>query len=254
MRGVRDELMATEYDRRCARDFAMLRSRVDRYFMELNTSCPYGLPNRACFYQALFGPLTDRAMELFLAAGYRRNGNCLYTMHCRQCRACIPIRMRPSAFVPNRNQRRTARRNKDLTVSFQPVRMDSEHLELCSRFLDSRYPQEQNSSEGYYGGFFCNTIVNSMCIDFRLEDRLVAGSIVDLGENWMNAVYFFFDPDEAKRSLGTFNILTLVNTCLEMNIDFLYLGYFIEEVGAMRYKKHFRPHQLLLGESWQVVV
>jgi arginine-tRNA-protein transferase len=92
-----------------------------------------------------------------------------------------------------------------------------------------------------------------MCIDFRLDGRLVASSIVDLGANWMNAVYFYFDPDENKRSLGTFNIMSLVNTCLEMGMDFLYLGYFIEGVGAMSYKQNFHPHQLFLNNQWRLI-
>lgn len=246
-------MVGREYDQRCATEFSLLRRRVDRYFVELNTGCPYGLAYRACFYQALFGPLTDRTMELFLAAGYRRNGNCLYTMHCRQCRGCVPIRLITGKFQPNRNQKRAWKRNSDLDVTFRPVQPDAEHLDLCERFLQQRYPQEQNSGDSYYNGFFCNTIVNSMSIDFRLKGRLVGSSIVDLGENWMNAVYFYFDPKEDKRSLGTYNIMTLVTTCLEMGIDFLYLGYYIEGIRAMSYKKNFRPHQLLQNHEWHDV-
>lgn len=244
--------MTTDYDQRCLADFAALRTRVDRYFVELNIECPYGLPYIACFYQAMFGPLTDRAMELFLAAGYRRNGNCLYTMHCRECSACIPIRLKPRLFNTNRNQRRVLKKNSDLEVSISRVEMDSEHLELCSRFLQVRYPHEHNTAEGYYGGFFCNSIVDSARVDFRLDGRLLGGSIIDLGENWMNAVYFYFDPDESARSLGTFNILKLVNMCLEFDIEYLYLGYYIKRVSAMRYKQNFKPHELLVQGRWQL--
>lgn len=227
-----------------------LQHRVDRYFVELKTECPYGLPHIARFYQAMFGPLTDRAMELFLAAGYRRNGNCLYTMHCRECRQCIPIRLRPKIFQPNRNQRRIQQRNSDIEVRFDKVHMDRENLDLCGRFLEERYPQEYNSADGYYGGFFCNSIVDSMRVEFRLDGRLVGGSIIDLGQSWMNAVYFYFDPDESARSLGTFNILTLINLCVEFGIEYLYLGYYIPNVRAMNYKQRFKPHELFENGVW----
>jgi arginine-tRNA-protein transferase len=241
-----------DYDTRCAAEFTALQARVDRYFVELKTECPYGVPCIACFYQAMFGPLTDRTMELFLAAGYRRNGNCLYTMHCRACSACIPIRLLPGQFLPDRNQRRVVRKNSDIEVSISKVTMDAEHLSLCGRFLQARYPQEHNNAEGYYGGFFCNTIVDSARVDFRLDGRLVGGSIIDLGENWMNAVYFYFDPDEAARGLGTFNILTLVDLCRELEIEYLYLGYYIKNVRAMSYKQRFRPHELFLEGKWRL--
>lgn len=243
--------MKTDYDTACAAEFAVLQNRVDRYFVELNTECPYGLPYVACFYQAMFGPLTDRAMELFLAAGYRRNGNCLYAMHCRQCMACIPIRLRPQLFRPSRSQKRVLKKNSDVEVNFSHVTMDEEHMELCGKFLQARYPQEHNTAEGYYGGFFCNTIVDSARLDFRLDGRLIGGSIIDLGENWLNAVYFYFDPEESARSLGTLNILTLVEMCLEYEIEYLYLGYYIKGVHAMSYKERFRPHELFIDGKWQ---
>ncbi len=244
--------VTTDFDQSWVAEFEALEARMDRFFVELNTECPYGLPYMACFYQAMFGPLSDRTMELFLAAGYRRNGNCLYTMHCRHCSACIPIRLRPASFVPNRSQRRVQKKNRDLDISFDRVQMDSENLDLCDRFLQARYPQEHNTAEGYYGSFFCNTIVNSIRIEFRLADRLLGGSIVDIGDNWLNAVYFYFDPAENKRGLGTYNILTLVKMCLDMDIEYLYLGYYIEEVSAMNYKNNFRPHEVLSGKFWQL--
>ena len=244
----------SEYDKRCAQEFARLHSSIDRYFVELKSRCPYGLPYQAHFYQALFGPLGDRAMELFLAAGYRRNGNCLYTMHCPDCKECIPVRLQALNYRMSRSQRRVLRKNRDVEISFKPVSADKEHLDLCGRFLDSRYPQDHNSSESYYNSFFCNTIVDSMCIDFRLDGRLIGGSIVDVGTNWMNAVYFYFDPEESKRSLGTYNIMMLIKFCLEMKVTFLYLGYFIKEISAMNYKRKFLPQQLFVDDRWLTIV
>lgn len=246
--------MTNDYDQSCAEEFARLQTSVERYFVEVKTDCPYDLPYIASFYQAMFGPLGDRAMELFLAAGYRRNGNCLYTMHCQECLACIPIRLQPKKFKPNRNQKRALKKNSDLEIIVQGVTLDEEHLGVCNKFLTARYSQEYHSAQGYYSGFFCNTIVDSMRLEFRLGERLLGGSIVDVGSNWMNAVYFYFDPQEAKRSLGTFNILTLIGICLEQNIDYLYLGYYIEEVSGMSYKKHFRPHELYINNQWLEVV
>jgi len=242
--------VTTDYDKRCATEFARLKTNMDRYFVELKTDCPYGLPYTARFYQAMFGPLTDHVMELFLTAGYRRNGNCLYVMHCRECQGCIPIRIRPEQFVPNRNQRRVAKKNSDLEIRFDRVDMDPENIELCDRFLSTRYPHEHNRADGYYGGFFCNAIVDSMRLEFRLNSRLLGGSIIDVGQNWMNAVYFYFDPNEKARSLGTFNILTLIDLCHEFEIDYLYLGYYIRNVSAMSYKQHFKPHELFERGRW----
>ncbi len=239
------------YDEQCAQEFALLESHLEQYFVEMAVACPYHLPREAVFYQALFAPLPDRTMELFLASGYRRNGNCLYTMHCPGCKECIPIRLHPAELKMNRNQRRVLKKNKDLKIEFASLEGSEENIELCQKFLSNRYPHKSNDARSYYEGFFLNRIVSGMEIRFRLQGRLVGNGIVDVGENWMNAVYFYFDPDESARSLGTFNILTMVNTCLQLDISYLYLGYYIEEVAAMNYKAHFSPHYLFLDGKWQ---
>jgi arginine-tRNA-protein transferase len=84
-----------------------------------------------------------------------------------------------------------------------------------------------------------------------VEERLIGVAIVDGSEKWLNAVYFFFDPEEEKRSPGTFNILNLINFSRKNNIPLLYLGYYIEEIRSMRYKKAFKPHELLINGKWQ---
>ena len=243
--------MATRYDLHCQTAFDQLEKQLDRYFVTMTMECPYQLPYEATFYQALFGPLTNHIMELFLAAGYRRNGNSLYTMRCTSCSACVPIRLNPAEFSPNRNQRRVLKKNEDISVSFNSVRMTEENLQLCETFLRERYPQKNNTAIGYYSGFFLNHIVSSLEFHYRKEGRLLANGIVDIGENWLNAVYFYFDTAESHRSLGTFNILTMIDFCRQKSIEYLYLGYYIEGVSGMDYKRRFRPYFLRLNDSWE---
>lgn len=239
------------YDRQCGEEFARLENRLDRYFVNMSMECPYQLPYIATFYQALFGPITEHVMELFLAAGYRRNGNSLYTMRCKDCDRCVPIRLYPGEFKPNRNQRRTIKRNSDLSIHFNSVQMNDENLELCEHFLSTRYPQKNNTALGYYSGFFLNHIVTSLELHYRKDGRLLGNAIVDIGQNWMNAVYFFFDTNEADRSLGTFNILTMIDFCLQKKIDYLYLGYYIDGLSSMSYKAQFRPCYLKRNDCWE---
>jgi arginyl-tRNA--protein-N-Asp/Glu arginylyltransferase len=239
------------YDERCRLEFEAMISRVDHLFVNIDIDCPYGLPDTATFHQATFAPLSERAMELFLAAGYRRNGNCLYNMKCGGCHCCTPIRLHPLTFMPNRNQKRAAKKNSDLLINILPLQPSAENLALCKKFLRARYPKESNSAQGYFRDFFLNNIVTSAQIQYRAGETLIGTSIIDIGYNWMNAVYFYFDPAEGKRSLGTYNILQLVDICLEWEIEYLYLGYLIENVPAMSYKGNFRPHYLLQDGIWQ---
>lgn len=238
------------YDAHCWSEYSAMIARVEHLFMSIDIGCPYGVPHVATFHQATFAPLSERAMELFLAAGYRRNGNCLYNMRCSDCSACVPLRLHTSEFHMNRNQRRALKKNGDVEMTLQPLQPDMENLELCEKFLQTRYPKENNTALGYYRDFFFNNIVSSAQMQYRVGGRLVGTSIIDIGYNWLNAVYFFFDPDESRRSLGTYNILNMVDLCREWEIEYLYLGYYIHSLSAMSYKTNFRPHYTFAEKKW----
>ena len=226
---------------------------LEQYFVDISVDCPYGLPRPAVYHQAMFTSIGDATLGIFFAHGYRRNGNCIYAMRCPGCGACVPIRLRPGEFSPNRNQRRVWKMNQDVTVGVAPLRMSSENLSLLDRHLRTRFPQGKSSAEEYYAGFFTSAISRCFEIRYRVADRLIGVAIVDGSEQWLNAVYFYFDPREARRSPGTMNILNLINFCRRHGIDYLYLGYCIEQVQAMRYKAAFKPHELLRAGRWEPV-
>lgn len=226
---------------------------LEQYFVDITVGCPYGLDRLAVYHQAVFASIGDDKLGMFLANGYRRNGNCIYAMRCPDCRACVPIRLRPAEFVPNRNQRRTLKKNSAVTAGIAPLRMTRENMELLDKHLRTRFPEGRSSAEEYYAGFFISAISRCFEIRYRVGEKLIGVAIVDGSADWLNAVYFYFDPAEARRSPGTLNILHLIHFCRLHSIQYLYLGYCIEEVRAMRYKAVFKPHELLLDGRWVAV-
>ena len=226
---------------------------LDPYFQNFATDCPYGLPHKAIYRMARFSMIPDQVMGTLLAGGFRRYGNTVYTMCCENCHSCVPIRLAPDVFSANRSQKRAARCNTDLHIKTGSLDPDEKDIALLQSFFDSRYPGKNNTARDYYSSFFLNSSSFSITLRYYLAENLVGVSIVDLGEDWLNAVYFFFDPVASKRSLGTFNILTLIELCKEHNIDKLYLGYCIKESTAMNYKSSFLPHYLLEKSVWQQV-
>ncbi|WP_319586746.1 arginyltransferase [uncultured Desulfobulbus sp.] len=224
---------------------------LERFFIHAPAECPYGLAQRAVYHQGIFGRFDDESMGEFLARGYRRNGNCIYTMRCPGCALCVPIRLRPKQFHPNRNQRRVWKKNQDVAVEIAPLTMSRENLSLLQRFLSTRFPAGSSSAESYYSGFFITSISRCFEVRYRLGEQLLGVAIVDGAPSWMNAVYFFFDPDQGWRSPGTLNILTLNHICQRHKIELLYLGYWIDGHAGMSYKNAFRPHELLLDGVWR---
>ncbi len=228
-----------------------MSGRFEKHFDDVKADCPYGIPNTAIYHQAQFVNLPVDILEVFLETGFRRNGNYLYTMKCQGCQSCIPIRLATSTFSPNRNQQRAWRRNHDLRVEIGPLRINSEKLILCEKFLKVRFPDRGSSALEYYAGFFVNSFGFTQDVEFWLDERLLAVSIIDTYHDAINCVYFYFDPDEGGRSLGTYNIIYLVDYARRLGMKYVYLGLYIEEVAAMNYKSKFKPYYLLLNDRWR---
>ena len=132
-----------------------------------------------------------------------------------------------------------------------PLTMTKENLALLDRFLQTRFPDGKSTADSYYTGFFITSITHCFEIRYRIGNQLLGVAVVDASDKFLNAVYFYFDPEEGRRSPGSLNILHLIDFCRSHHIEFLYLGYWIKEVKAMSYKSAFRPHELYIDGTWQ---
>jgi arginine-tRNA-protein transferase len=80
---------------------------------------------------------------------------------------------------------------------------------------------------------------------------LVAVAYVDALPEALSAIYCYHDPAERARSLGTFNILSLIAAARERRLPHVYLGYYVAGCRSSEYKRRFRPNEVLRPDgSW----
>lgn len=185
--------------------------------------------------------------------GFRRSGPRVYRPACPECSACIPLRIPVAEFRPSRMQRRVLARNRDLTVTERPPVFDDEHFDLYCRYLTARHADggmETMREEEYLGFLTCDGIETSF-LDFRLDGRCVAVAVADVLTNALSAVYTFFDPAHARRSLGVNAVLREIETARALGKDWLYLGYWIPGCRKMSYKNDYLPHELFVNGRWR---
>jgi arginine-tRNA-protein transferase len=85
-------------------------------------------------------------------------------------------------------------------------------------------------------------------LEFTYRDsagRLLAAGICDVCRQSLSSVYFYHDPAEASRGLGTFGALWEIRAAAELGIPYYYLGYWVAGCDTMDYKASFRPYELL---------
>ena len=199
-------------------------------------------------HQEVDGPTYARLSEL----GFRRSGAHFYRPHCPQCTACIPARIPVSAFTPNRQQTRIYKRNRDLQVTATAPRLTDETYLLYSRYIKARHADGDMypPSREQFASFLVNNSRFCEFNEFRLDGRLLAVAVTDRMSNGLSAVYSFFDPDEARRSLGRFAILWQIEAARRLDLPAVYLGYWIRNCRKMNYKTEYRPLEMLVNQRW----
>lgn len=184
--------------------------------------------------------------------GFRRSGAHLYRPQCATCQACISCRIPVNIFRPNRSQRRCLQKNRDIHI-FTVNGIDTfEHYSLYARYIESRHQDGDMypPSEEQYKAFLTSEWGSTQYIEFRLENRLIGVSVCDRLEDGLSAVYTFFDAKFTDRSLGKFAILAQIDKAKQLDLGYVYLGYWIKQCEKMNYKIQYRPLELLINRRW----
>ncbi|HLX26896.1 MAG TPA: arginyltransferase [Casimicrobiaceae bacterium] len=219
--------------------------------------CSY-LPGRAARSQvATPSHLIDsRVYGELVRLGFRRSGAFTYRPYCDQCRACVPVRVPVRSFRPNRSQKRAMRVGARLAVTRRELTYDPAHYALYLRYQRLRHPgggMDQDSREQYQH-FLLHSNVSTDLYEFREEGELRIVSLVDRLVDGLSSVYTFFEPQPPSASYGTYSILWQIERCRQLQLPYLYLGYWIRESPKMAYKASFRPVEGLIGSRWKVLL
>jgi arginine-tRNA-protein transferase len=196
-----------------------------------------------------------------MVEGWRRFGTMLFRPACRSCTACLSLRVLAGRFRPDRSQRRCRKANEGVVrLQVGPPGVSRAKLALYDRYhvFQSEHKgwpdHPRRNSSGYVESFVHQPFaVEEWC--YYVGDRLVGVGYVDAlpgpppsrgtpGDGGLSAIYFFYEPAERHRALGTWNVLCLIEEAARRGLPYAYLGYWVEGCGSMDYKTRFVPNQL----------
>jgi leucyl-tRNA---protein transferase len=213
--------------------------------------------------------------------GFRRSGTYTYRPLCDDCQACVPLRVLAKQFTANRSQRRAWAQHGHLEASLHHLQDGPEYYDLYQRYQRSRHPDGgmDNDDRESYQSFLLQSHVDSLLVEFRepfdpadettshstkpasgqvagYQDRqgvLRMVSVIDLLGDGLSSVYTFYEPDLPRARLGIYNVLWQIELCRKLGLDFVYLGYWIEQSRKMAYKTVYQPAQGLIDGAWQAI-
>jgi leucyl-tRNA---protein transferase len=202
-------------------------------------------------HEAIYGELVN--------AGFRRSGLHTYRPYCDDCKACISTRILVDKFIPNRSQRRAAKKNANLEVRILNLGFQEEHYRLYHQYQQQRHRggEMDNDDRDQYMQFLLQSRVNSRLIEFRdgpldpHPGRLRMISMIDILEQGISSVYTFYDTADNSSSLGSYSILWQIDQAKQLELPYLYLGYYIQNSSKMSYKINYQPIEGLIDDHWQ---
>ncbi|MDP1562450.1 MAG: arginyltransferase [Pirellulaceae bacterium] len=217
-------------------------------------TCPY-LPDREAklVYWLPHGGTRAKDLDRRLEAGQRRHGPLVYEPQCDGCQQCVSLRVPVQSFRMSHSQRRVwARGQKQVAARLGLPTRDQARLDLINRHSGWRgwLGAGESISADFYEQVFVCSLFHSLEISYYVGTKLVGIAICDRGEIGFSAVYTYYDPDYASLSLGTYSVLYQLAYCRQLELKYLYLGYYVADCPSLMYKANFGPHQRRLGGRW----
>jgi arginine-tRNA-protein transferase len=220
------------------------------------SQCGY-LPDRrwSLEYEQV-GALSKSEYLLRMLDNWRRFGTVLFRPACADCKACRSIRVHVASFRPDRSQQRCRRANAGVVA----LRIGKPKVTQAKLALYDRYHAFQADHKGWpnhpakdpasYADSFVQHPFSTEEWCYFVKDRLVGVGYVDVLpsvrpslQGGLSAIYFFYEPAERQRSLGTWNVLSLIDQASRLQLPHVYLGYHVAGSASMEYKARFRPNE-----------
>ncbi len=217
-------------------------------------TCPYldGRVEQQLFAE-LSGANAQQVFETLGESGFRRSHHIIYRPACPGCNACIPVRIPVAKFKSTKAWRRILKANADIRAQDVGTTVTQEQYNLFQSYVTERHGEGDMAkmTARDYVNLVTASPVDTRLVEFRdAEEELIAACLIDCVRDGFSAVYSYFRPELGSRSLGSYMILWLIEEAARRNLDYVYLGFWIENSPKMAYKARFQPLEAFGQDGW----
>ncbi len=210
--------------------------------LEGEKACGYFETRPASFESFTTSHMEAEELEFFLSQGWRKFGPYFFKPKCRNCNACIPLRVLTHQFQTNKNQRRIIKKNLDTIVRFQPLEYREEIFEVFKEHSLTRFNQ-LNSLEDFFFSFY-DCPCPALQSEYFIDNKLVAVGFLDISSKGISSVYFSYRKGYSEYQLGHFSAISEIQYAKSLSLPYYYLGYTIREKASMAYKQSYKPYEI----------
>jgi len=220
-------------------------------------SCSYLENEKQTTQYKIIQKCSSAHCEALIERGWRRFGHMFFRPACAKCTACESFKIDVKNYEFSKSERRILRKNEETEIVIQRPQLSSTHLELFEKYhshmKDKRnWKHERTDPKHYYASFVYGHEEFGYEVLYFIKNRLVGVDLIDILPNGISSIYFYYDPDFDKQSLGTFSMLQQIKIAQESELSWIYLGYYVKGCQSLEYKSRYKPYHVLQGRPWDV--
>jgi len=184
--------------------------------------------------------------------GWRRFGFYYFHPICNGCNECKSIRIDVNNFKLRKSQKKAIKRNKNTEIIIQKPTLSQAHIDLYNKYHIYKHQHDdwthRNISPREYKENFVEGAHDfGKEVLYIVDGELVGVDLIDILDDGISSIYFYYDPDYLNLSLGTYSLLYQVELAKVLDLPWIYLGYWVDGCKAFAYKTKFEPQEILDG-------
>jgi len=202
-------------------------------------------------YKIINDCTTYHCQEL-IERGFRRFGMMFFRPICSTCTECQSIKIDVKNFKFSKSKRRIINKAKDLNSIIRRPSLTKEHLELFDKyhlFMNDKkgWSHKPITPEHYYSSFVDGYNEFGYEVLYFDEDKLIGVDLIDILDNGISSIYFYYDPDYSEYSLGKLSLYQQIKFAQKTDREWIYLGYYVKDCPSLSYKAEYKPYLTLEG-------
>ena len=219
-------------------------------FCMLDYECAY-LPGRTVRMNYKYiEEATKKYNTALIHRGWRRFGCYYFHPICNGCNECKSIRIDVDNFRLTKSQRKSIKRDRDTEIIIQQPSLTQAHIDLYNKYHNFKHKKDnwshRNISPREYRENFVEGAHNfGKEVLYLKDNRIIGVDLIDVLDDGISSIYFYYDPDYSKLSLGTYSLLYQIELAKVLGLPWIYLGYWVNGCKAFAYKPKFQPQEIL---------
>lgn len=218
----------------------------------LNDKCSYiNNKEQTTHYKIIENCSSFHAQEL-IERGFRRFGKMYFRPICPTCDECKSIKIDVANYIFSKSEKRVMNKANHLKSYIQRPSLSQEHLELFEKYhkymRDKKgWDYNETDSQHYYNSFVSGHEDFGYEVLYFDNEKLVGIDLIDILDDGVSSIYFYYDPEYSNLSLGKLSLLLQIKYAQKSNKKWIYLGYYVKDCPSLSYKSQYEPYLTLQG-------